>query len=206
MKNKRSIESLILVISLGFLSFGCTQNSKGVTPIQKGGGGNSDGISKPDKKAIQDALNDKVLFLLEPSSRVAAAQPKAVVFTAEFKVNNKGSIHRWRTVMNLEIGDDDASANLPADYGLGEEKLALKVTGRRIKKSDKKEDLGYLVLAYELGRIGDDQDQTKKSLFLVMLNANMVNSPKAIRSVQVVYPIPDNFSLQVWIDKQLKQP
>jgi hypothetical protein len=82
----------------------------------------------------------------------------------------------------------------------------LKLTVKRIEKSKSKTDLGYLVLTYELQRIGNQQDPSKRSYLLVIIEVNKIMNSKPVVAQEVIYPIAEDFSLDSWIAKQLKKP
>lgn len=197
----------ILTFSL-FCSVACMKSSSDSMPIKKATGP-SGGQQKVDEKASQAALKDQVLVTLENKSfQVTAANLKAVAVMAQLKVNAKVPLV-WKMTHKLELGKDlqeSAPQVLPSSHDLGDEKLGMSVTAQRVLKTEKADDLGYLVLKFQLGRVADDQDKTVKSYLLVLLDANKVKNPSAILASEVIFPIPKDFKLADWIAKKIAKP
>jgi hypothetical protein len=183
-----SFWKLSTLILISALSFSCTEkNGENNIPIHKGAGGGGGGggsglVEKADKKTLQDALTAEVLVQLDKASVLKSANATAVIFMANLKINNRIPI-QWPIALKLKTGEQSAVVNLDDAYGLSDYKLGLAMTGQRFEKSDKnkkKDDLGYLVLSFQLGKVTDDStDETKKSLELVLVDLNHVKSSKA---------------------------
>ena len=211
MKSNRSFPHLFLILFLGIGLISCTgQDAKNITPIKKAGGGTTegDGSFKPDQKAEAAAFKDKVLVTLDKkNSRLVSATADVVHFGAKLAVNGRPLSDPWYTTLNMTVGDPAETAAAPDYLSLSNLKLSLSLTAQRIKKTGKTGDLGYLVLAYELDKLAEEASQAKKSLQLVILDLNFKRpNSKAILKTEVIYPIPDNFNLEEWVDKQTKQP
>lgn len=197
----------LLLISA--LCISCNQKKNGdAIPIRKVGGAGGGGSipQKPDRKASEEALKHKVLVLIDKSSQVSSANEKAVVFNAKVKINEKMMAFPWLTTFKIEIGKLSEVQTLSDAYGLGEYKLGLSVQAKRLENNKKKDSLGLLVLAYQLGFITDDQDKSQKSVQIVVVNTDRIKSPKAVLITEVIYPVPEDFSLENWIEQHLKQP
>ncbi len=197
--------SLIFVLVFSFFHLACSGlEEEQVIPIKKYGGGAGGGAQKPDQKASDQALKDEVLLTFQTlDSKVISLNEKVVVLKSELKVNKKLELP-WRSVFKIKIGDSQ-DLELPEDFGLIDFKLGLKVRADRIKKDQNKNDAGYLVLSYQLGRVTDSEDQTKKSLTMVLIDLNKWKTSKAVLITEVIYPIPEDFNFQKWVDKQLKE-
>jgi hypothetical protein len=202
----KRLGSVVLISASCLLSFACTNKAEGDTPIKQGNPGKP-GSEKPDKKSIEAALNDKVLLQLFEGSIIKAANSEVVTFYAKLIPNNdKTNIITWGRGISVKIGESAGPFTYDGAYGLDALNLGLKLTVKRIEKSKSKTDLGYLVLTYELQRIGNQQDPSKRSYLLVIIEVNKIMNSKPVVAQEVIYPIAEDFSLDSWIAKQLKKP
>ncbi len=202
------VSALALIASFGLLTMSCAGHDEGSTPINKGGSGNGNGSQKPDEKAIQAALTDRVLLQIDKKSALLAASDKDNVIKVflRLKVNLKTDISFWRPEFTLAKGEEKAAVACAEEYcDLGDENLKLSVTPMRLAKADNPDSLGYLVLKFELKREEEQNQLTKKAYLVVLIDLDRVKNPKAFIANEVIYPVKD-FSLNDWIDKKLKQP
>lgn len=210
MKNQtiKFISAAALIASFGLFTTSCAGRDEGSTPINKGTGGNGGGSLKPDEKAIQAALNDRVLLQIDKLSELTAVDDKksAIKVSLRLKVNVKTDFDFWRPQFTIAKGEEKAAVICSEEFcDLGEENLKLSVVPIRLAKAENADSLGYLVLKFELKREEEENQKTKKSLLVVLIDLDRVKNPKAFIANEVIYPVKD-FSLNDWIDKKLKQP
>jgi hypothetical protein len=190
-----------LVLSVSFLA--CNQDNSKATPIKKGIGGSGPSLQKPDKAAVQGALNDSVLVQLNSAvtSQISAVSATGVVFKGALLINGKTAVGPWVTPFQLKIGDSSNSISLPQGFDLGDETLSLSVTAKRVQKNaaDNK-DMGYLTLKYQLDRAVEGVTKTSYLLLLLDLNAGSKSALKY--KTEVIYPVPTGFDWDAWITKQ----
>lgn len=199
--------SFVVILSLGMLIASCAGREEGTTPIKRvGGADGGPGNSKPDEKAERAALIDKVLVLADKSSQLLAVDSKnnAIKLDLRLVVNGKKAVV-WRPLFTVKIGEEKAAVECSEEFcDLGEPNLKLSVVPKRIAKSKNADSLGYLALMFQLTREEEQHQKTKKSLLLVLIDLDRAKNPKAFILDEVIYPVR-NFSLNEWIDKQLKQ-
>ena len=209
MKNQtiKFISVAALITSFGLFTMSCAGRDEGSTPIKKGTGAGGGGNFKPDEKAIQAALNDRVLLQIDhkESELLAVDKNNSIKVSLVLKVNAKTN-ERWRPLFTLAKGEEKAAVICSEDLcDLGDEKLKLSATPKRVAKAENPDSLGYLVLKLEL-KLEEEQNQlTKKAYLIVLIDLDRVKNPKAFVANEVIYPVKD-FSLNDWIDKKLKQP
>lgn len=199
--------SILIILTSCFLVVACSKNASTSTVVKKGGGGKVN--PKPDQQAVQRALVDKVLLTIDKTSMVTSANANTLSFNSLLRVNDKEKNVPWKFGLKLKVGENlQTSLELPDSYGLADLGLKLILTDgtKRFEKTPKKEDLGYLVLPFLLTRKNDDSTHpSKESLLLVLVDLNKVKNSAAVVNSEVVYPIPDDFSLDDWIEKQIKK-
>lgn len=197
----------ILFCLAGSTLLSCAESSDGsTTPIRKGGPGGG-GSTKPQDQMIQKALNDKVLFLLQKNSSLQAAQADAVSVLSKFKLNNQESF-AWRIVSAIKSGEV-LNRKEGVEVGFDDPDYSISVFGKRftrtaskdVKANLEKTDLGLLVLVFELKRKVATNEV--KSQQIVALDLNRVNRPEAFVLIEFQYPVPQDFSLDRWIQEKL---
>ena len=195
--------SLLLAFSVIFV-LGCTgKQGETITPFKKFVNTGKTSQQKVDKKASKEALTDGVLVDFDQDSTLKSATADGVAFGARLKVNTKFPIY-WNHTFKLKVGQSLGPIQLDSSHGLGDLDLSLSVLARRVNKSDKKNTQGHLILQYELKQTKDDADLSKKSYLLAIIDLNRLKSTKPLYKTEVLYPVPDDFLLEEWIDKNLK--
>ena len=144
-------------------------------------------------------MNDKVLLLLQNTSVLQSAQPETIAVWARFKLNNREQI-AWRIVAPIKIGEN-MNRKEAEQIGFEDSDLSLSVTGKRISRTSEKNDLGILVLVFELKRKTEASE--KKSYEIVAINLNRINRPQAFLMTDFQYPMAADFSLDQWIKEKL---
>lgn len=215
MKLSQSTKILVLSVFIGMTNISCSGGDADDTltirrtGVGKGSTGNGEdgNSSKPEQAAMKLALKDKVLFVIIPTSQIKSVSENKVVFTTDFKVNGSFRITSG-AALKLEIGDQSDVINFETTANMKKQKLSLTAVAQRIKnpQSEKEDDPGYLVVAFELQRDADDEGKVKSSHQLVIFNLNRVNSGKAKIKSEFLYPVPEDFELNDWVEKNLKQP
>lgn len=205
----QTLKFLLLVFFLGVANISCTGTDadKSLKIRQPGEGkGDSGNSNKPEDAAMKAALREKVLFVISPSTQLKKVTEDEVILFADFQVNKKLGVS-WRRTLQLKIDQQSKVLNFESD-GLKRQNLSLTAIAKRIKntESTKEEDPGYLAIAYELQLDFDDQGETKRSYQLVIFDLNLLNSNKAIIKSEFLFPAPDDFNLNEWVEKNLKQP
>ncbi len=204
----QAFKFLLIAFFLGVANISCTGTDADKSlKIRQPGAGKGDGNSnKPEDTAMKEALKEKVLLVISPSTQLKQVTENEVVLFADFQVNKKPGVS-WRRTLQLKIDQQSGVLNFESD-GLKRQNLSLTAIAKRIKntKSTKKEDPGYLAIAYELQLDFDDQGETKRSYQLVIFDLNVLNSNKAIIKSEFLFPAPEDFNLNEWVEKNLKQP
>lgn len=221
MKFYRISVLIACVFTIAFIAACSGKSSDTITPFRKfSDTGRSTQQQKVNSKATRAAQSDGVLLSIEPDSVLKSAATEGVAFTAKLKVNNQLPIF-WSHTFKLKVGESLDAIQLDDSHGLGDYNLSLSVKARRIVKkiTDKSSDeegtgtdgitaeknpQGYLVLQYELKQIKNENELAKKSYLLAIVDLSHLKSTKPLKVAELIYPVPDHFLLEEWIDKNLK--